>query len=220
MSGEPQLFALGREYAPDARDTNFMMAIELPTNTAIAKTKYWRISNILDQGPFPHCVGFAWHQFCKSAPIMTKNPPGPDTIYREAQKVDEWAGENYDGTSVRAGVKVLHKLGRIAEYRWAWDAATVRDYVLTRGTVVVGTAWYTDMFEPDSKTGFVKPTGRIAGGHAYVIAGYSVERKAFRIVNSWGADWGQKGRAWISFEDMDYLIKNQGEACSAIEIKI
>lgn len=212
---------LGREYAPDQHDFAFQMALDIP-ETVELKTKYWRIGNILDQGPFPHCVGFAWHQFCKSAPIMTKLPPAADYIYHEAQKIDEWPGEEprYQGTSVRAGVKVLHKLGRIAEYKWAWDAATVRDYVLTRGTVVVGTAWFRDMFYPDPKTGFLKVSGRIAGGHAYVIAGYCVKREAFRIVNSWGRSWGQNGRAWISFKDMDALLKNQGEACSAIEVKL
>ena len=32
-------------------------------------------------------------------------------LYHEAQKVDEWPGEDYDGTSVRAGLDILRKRG-------------------------------------------------------------------------------------------------------------
>ena len=32
-------------------------------------------------------------------------------LYHEAQKIDEWEGEDYDGTSVRAGLDILRKRG-------------------------------------------------------------------------------------------------------------
>jgi C1A family cysteine protease len=37
--------------------------------------------------------------------------------------------------------------------------------------------------------------------------------------NSWGKGWGQKGRAWITFNDLEALIEDYGEACVATEIK-
>jgi hypothetical protein len=209
---------LGRLYAPDARDNHFPMRTLL-AKTVEPRTKYWRCASVLDQGATPHCVEFSWTQFVLSAPVMSKRSVLPERgeIYRQAQLIDEWPGENYDGTSVRAGAKVLHGLGRIAGYVWGFNALDVRNHLLTRGTVVVGTNWFDSMFTPDAR-GFIKPSGAIVGGHAYLIVGYSLKRNAFRILNSWGRNWGQNGRAWIGFNDLDYLIRDYGEACSAIEI--
>lgn len=38
------------------------------------------------------------------------------------------------------------------------------------------------------------------GGHAMVVAGYDESRRAFRLFNSWGDDWGDKGFGWVSYE--------------------
>jgi hypothetical protein len=36
--------------------------------------------------------------------------------------------------------------------------------------------------------------------HAMTVVGYEEERQAFLIINSWGAGWGNKGYAWLSYE--------------------
>jgi len=147
----------------------------------------------------------------------------PAYLYKEAQKVDAWVGENYEGTSVRAGAKILMKLGVIGGYRWAWDSNTVVQALLTTGPVVVGTWWYRDMFFPkkDPKTGkmMITATGGKVGGHAYLLNGVNLSKGLIRIKNSWGRAFGDHGFAWISIQDMDLLIKDQGEACLAMEIK-
>lgn len=38
------------------------------------------------------------------------------------------------------------------------------------------------------------------GGHAITIVGYDDSRQAFRMVNSWGADWGDRGFLWLAEE--------------------
>ena len=114
---------------------------------------------------------------------------------------------------------MLQKLGFINSYLWARSAADIRTWVLDKGPVVLGTTWYTSMFEPDSK-GFIKTDGEPAGGHAYICVGYSHKRDAFRCVNSWGEGWGQKGKFWIKSADMDKLMAEYGEACTAMESEI
>jgi len=41
--------------------------------------------------------------------------------------------------------------------------------------------------------------GATKGGHAMLIVGYDDYKNAFRIINSWGTDWGDKGYAWIDY---------------------
>lgn len=38
------------------------------------------------------------------------------------------------------------------------------------------------------------------GNHAMLIVGYNDELKAFKVVNSWGTNWGDKGYCWISYD--------------------
>jgi C1A family cysteine protease len=183
-------------------------------------SRMYRIGPILDQGFTSSCVGHAWRQWLSSALMMTKAGPKAMAIYQEAQKVDEWEGEDYEGTSVRAGVKVLKALGHVASYVWSWDADVLRDYMLSGlGVVVVGTNFYESMFTPDSK-GYLKVEGEVVGGHAYVLGGYSVERQAHRMINSWGTSWGEKGRAWLHHSDLRRLLSEDGEGAAATEQRV
>jgi hypothetical protein len=42
-------------------------------------------------------------------------------------------------------------------------------------------------------------TSERTGGHAMVIVGYSERRQAFKVMNSWGTEWGDGGFGWISY---------------------
>lgn len=42
-------------------------------------------------------------------------------------------------------------------------------------------------------------------GHAMCIVGYDDEYKAFRVMNSWGTDWGDNGFFWLRYEDIDFI---------------
>jgi hypothetical protein len=219
-------YTLGRKHHPDEKDNNFLINDHLlntisPLSAAIT-SRYWD-DNIWwgDQGNTPQCVGYAWAHWIDDGPVYhTGTHPyiAPSVIYSNAQKLDEWAGENYDGTSVRGGVKYLKNSGLVSNYYWGYDVNTLVNTVLNLGPVVVGTNWYYNMFFPNSKNGLIKLGGSLAGGHAYVINGVATTSKLFRIKNSWGKSWGQGGHAYISFDDMARLIREYGEICIATEI--
>lgn len=214
---------LGRIVIKDENDSKFPMKSLLPKELSTRNSRHWSSNGWWgNQEQTSQCVGYSWAHWLEDGPVTQKGKAPivkPLDIYTEAQKIDEWVGESYDGTSVRAGAKVLQDKGFIESYVWAWDVPTIVQAVLEKGPVVVGTEWTYDMFNPDIDTGIITATGNAAGGHAYLINGVNVKRKFFRIKNSWGRAWGNRGHAYISFDDMAMLMSKQGEACLAIEVK-
>ncbi len=215
-------YGLGRELKIDERDKKYLIENKLTLPKTTVTQMYWDDNGWWgNQGNTPQCVGYSWAHFIDDGPIKHSGPKpntNPTLIYREAQKIDEWMGENYDGTSVRAGAKYLKSQNKISSYLWAYNLDTLIKTVLTQGPVVVGTNWYNGMFYPD-KNGLIKISGRIMGGHAYVINGIDTKKQLFRIKNSWGRSWGVKGSAFISFANMQRLINENGEICLAVENK-
>ena len=218
-------FALGREYVYDERDKKYLITNKFNSQLSAPKTltnRYWFDDGWWgDQKNTSQCVGYAWAHWLEDGPIEQSGVAPiipPSVIYQNAQKLDEWLGENYDGTSVRAGVKYLQNVKKVSSYYWGYDLNTLINTVLNIGPVVVGTNWYNGMFYPDKK-GLIRLSGGLAGGHAYVINGVDKTKKLFRLKNSWGRSWGQQGHAYISFNDMTRLIKERGEICLATEIK-
>lgn len=217
------VYGLGRHKSPDDRDKAFLMSSVLPPAEEVKprKYRYWNESKTrINQGSIPACVGAAWTHYILNGPVTAPKEFKPDFlgIYKRAQELDEWPGTNYAGTSVRAGAKAVQEQGFISGYVWAWDLETVIQAILNVGPVVAGTNWYRGMSFPDAE-GIVKPTGRIDGGHAYLLNGANVERGLVRFEQSWHHTWGDSGNGWISFEDLERLINEAGEMCMATEIK-
>lgn len=44
------------------------------------------------------------------------------------------------------------------------------------------------------------------GGHAVVVVGYDDRRGAYKILNSWGENWGDHGYGWIAYELFDDIV--------------
>lgn len=219
------------DWAPrhDPRSRAFPIR-EVMSGPTRRRNKLWRIGPIIDQGREGACVGFGWTAEALSTPVavdlnrVAANIPRDPTdfaqsIYKRAQNIDEWAGNDYEGTSVNAGAKAMREVGLLHEYRWSFAMPDIIDTILAKGPVVLGLWWHYDMYWPEN--GVVKPTGQKVGGHCLTAVGYTVKSEKLNgedgiiLQNSWGNSWGINGLAEISVTDLDRLLADDGEACVA-----
>lgn len=211
----------------DERSKNFPVRAAIPARPK-RRTKKWRNGVILDQGREGACVGFGWTAEALSTPVSVdlkrvkaEAPEDPTAfahyVYNSAKKIDWWEGEDYEGTSVLAGAKVLKNLGLVKEYRWCFRIEDVIDAILTKGPVVLGIYWYDSMYE--TTDGILNVAGQVVGGHCITAVGFKLAKDSptgedtIILQNSWGCSWGTWGLAEIRVRDLKMLLDNDGEAC-------
>lgn len=192
---------------------------EFPIRTLVEgkprRSYTWRVNVALDQGNEGACVGFGWaHELSARPAVHIQTNENAFAIYYNARQVDAWPGENYEGTSVIAGAKIVQTWGFMDEYRWAFSESDLALAVGYKGPAVIGSYWYEGMDTPDAD-GFLHPTGNIRGGHCYLAHQYSIKRNAYGIWNSWGTGF----YGYIHRDDMASILANDGEACIPVKRK-
>ena len=186
--------------------------------------KVWDfLSAPLDQGETGHCVGFSMASWGIASPINDDytNKDGHDFYYK-AKVVDGEPG-NEDGSTVRTAAKVLLQAGKISSYAFVSSTSEIKWWILNKGPVIVGTAWFDEMFLPDVN-GIVHPAGNLAGGHAYILTEFFPDyfgNDCFGFQNSWGG-WGlnNTGKFYMTVSEFDKLFIYDGEALAATELPI
>jgi hypothetical protein len=210
----------GRLKSLDVLDRNFLMRMA-PAVTDKPHTRPWPLKSLLNQGNEGSCTGFGSAHFLQAAPWMHfLTFDQARAIYLEAQRNDEWAGEDYEGSSVRGAMKAMLKLGLIqGGYVWAFTVADMIRHYQYRGPMVLGLDWYTGMMKTD-KHGYIEPTGGIEGGHCVATTYFSASKNYWLGPNNWGLDWGTKGW-WKMHNDamVELIERHGGEAASGLEVQ-
>lgn len=207
----------------DPRSLRFRAAAgvtQMPTSGRL-----WTHGPVLDQGAEGACVGYGSAGAVAAAP---SNRPGvTDTYarswYKRAQRLDEWQGEAYEGTSVLAGCLVGRERKLWTGFRWAKRPAELAAGILddTLGPAVIGVQWSENLYEPPA-SGLLPAAVRLDPdmGHCVLLFGYlpapahvtvqqrqqleqlglgqaadRLDEPGFLLLNSWGPSWGVGGRA-------------------------
>jgi len=217
-------FRLGRHVNHDERNFEpHHLALVAPPKRSLVANPLWYRRGVFDQGETSSCVPHATVGLLRTMPFSTRfsgkllydDESEILFLYDASQLVDPWPGPPpaYDGTSTDATLRVLRARGEIMTWKWLRGESEVREWLTWYGPCIVGTTWLANMFWPNSK-GYLDCSGAEVGGHEYELVRYDPGRDAYRMVNSWGAAWGQSGRAWIRSEDMAMLLDRDGDAAT------
>lgn len=211
---------------PDARDWIYRPALiqldpESPPYTDV---------DILNQGSEGACTGFALaaaiNLINRRSHISLK--VSERMLYEMARRHDEWAGEDYDGSSLRGAIHGFKEMGVCPAELWPFStrpaergeltierakaarANTLGAYYRLRPVVsdyhsaimevgaVVASARYHPGWDAPVDGEIVKHKPE-SGGHAFAIIGYN--KRGFWVQNSWGKKWGDNGLALWTYED-------------------
>jgi hypothetical protein len=187
---------------------------------------------VLDQGSEGACTGFGLatvahyllrtHRVGRDATIVS-----PHMFYDLARRYDEWAGEDYEGSSCRGAMKGWYKHGVCAQPLWAksepgavLDNRRVEDAArrplgayfrvnhsslvamhsaITEAGILYASARVHSGWQSVARDGMIRETGTNVGGHAFAIVAYDAD--GFWIQNSWGRSWGKQGFGHIAYDD-------------------
>ena len=229
----------GRQYnvRPDTLDFRDVMyeatLVEVPTQRDLATYRKVGVP-ILDQKNDGACTGFglatvAHYLLRKRQTVPNELPVSPRLFYQMAKRYDEWAGDDYEGSSARGAMKGWQKHGVCGDTLWRYqpkqtggglteararDAAsrplgayyrvTHKDIVamhaaITEVGVLYATATVHAGWDSTREDGIIHLSNKILGGHAFAIVAY--DERGFWIQNSWGDKWGKQGFGLITYAD-------------------
>jgi hypothetical protein len=149
-------------------------------------TPWWMF---YDQGSEGACVGFG---SSRAMTLLNRRRYDARWLYHEAQKIDEWPGEDYEGTSVRAGMDILREVGHRRIRGRNTEAADPAEGIAAN-------RWATSVDEV--RTCLQSP--------------YHDRIGAVPILNSWGRSYPRT--VWMPYETLARLLREDGEATIIVD---
>lgn len=96
------------------------------------------------------------------------------------------------------------------------DKNTIKEYLSQGRAVVFGAKLGEQFMEANSDAVLDYQSYGYTGDHAYhamILSGYDDNKNAFRVVNSWGTNWGDNGYIWV---DQDYFVTDDFCFCAFV----
>jgi hypothetical protein len=170
-----------------------------------------------DQGNVGSCTGNAIAGCLNTAPHHLKyqrrfTEAHALAIYSLATTLDGFPGTyppDDTGSSGLAACKAAVQFGYISEYHHAFGIEQALR-ALQLGPVITGVDWYTGFDTPDSH-GQIRISGDVRGGHEFEVFGYDPETDLCWCWQSWGIDYGVRGKFCMTSRTWGDLLSNQGD---------
>ena len=94
---------------------------------------------------------------------------------------------------------------RIDEWRRVntMDIKEIKTHLAAGLPIIIGAMVTNEFVEKGYTNGadyIWKKNGESIGGHAMLVVGYDDDKNAFKLINSWGKNWGDEGYGWIDYE--------------------
>jgi hypothetical protein len=229
----------------DPKDQNYPMRLRLgvvqelvfPRGIPPGSRHFLPAPPIINQLKTGTCVAHGLISYLAAPPIMQRFPLTPYDLYRRIVAGDSFPGNDHEatapdshlqyGTDERSGLEVLRAMGYISNYLWAESTEDARSWIMaSMSGLVGGFPWTTNMMDTDSE-GFISYTGQDEGGHFIYLGGWNDRVKhhgkyvrAIRFQQSWEPTWGQKGRAWITEDDLAKMMQDGGKIAAPVETRV
>lgn len=218
---------LGRHVAHDLRSRAYPFPAQAVKG--IHSVRHHRIISVLNQGGTGACTGNAEEGVLGTLPFFDvipashpRKPTGdPDrdegqalTLYSEATHLDRLRGvfpPDDTGSNGLAVNKAAKAAGLISGYRHCFSLDSALK-ALTVQPVITGVNWYSSFDEPDRNGQVtISPNADVRGGHEFTLDEIILEDRLIGATNSWGYDWGNEGRFFITWDDFERLMYEQGD---------
>ena len=208
----------------DPRNRNFPTRGALHAADAPLVEKVWRRAEAYDQGQTPMCVAYTAKGMLNTTPFSAaqsyyrRSRYSFEAFYHGAQEMDDWPGNDYDGTSGRGVLRYLQSVGIISEYRWAFGIDDALQTLSHHGPLSVGAWWRAGMWEPDPTTHLIQYEGSQVGGHQFEVFGIHPDVEEVECMNSWGRHWGDRGRFRMKFDQFEALLNDDADAHTFVTV--
>lgn len=217
---------LGRHVRHDSRNRQY--AYRAPAGVTLTSQLWTRNAPILDQGNLGSCTGNEMVGALACDPLFGALPAGHAVldetlavaIYSAGEKID--GGQGYppedQGSTGPSVAQAARDMGLISGWQHCFSLndvlAALEDHALG-----IGANWYDSMDRPDS-TGLVtvSPGAQVRGGHEFLCRGKDVASRLLFFDNSWGTGWGHDGSFSMSYDTLDRLLGEQGDATVSLPL--
>jgi len=217
----------------DSRSWNYALQ---PILAPIKPVRHQDAVGILDQGQVGSCTGesalsCSYHEpfYAPGAPSWAFSPdqPGAYAWYARNTREDSYPGTftypptggDDTGSDTLTSAKVAQEAGIITGYQMAGDLDSSLETLQDRPGQT-GIPWYNSMFgAPSSGLLTVDVKSGLAGGHALcvdeIVAADDPRNGTGKMLvgmpNSWGPNFGDHGRCYLTVDDWWMLRQQQGD---------
>ncbi len=105
------------------------------------------------------------------------------------------------------------ELGRKVRLSKIWkmdpnDLTSIKYVISKKNPVLISFLTFDNFLEIKGDTVYSNFSGDSIGAQSLILIGYDDDKKAFRVWNSWGREWGDSGYQWIDYHIFQKLVRS------------